>query len=89
MKEFFDSGYLLYGLNCIPSKDVEILIPGPDTCDFIWKLHLIKLRPGAWPQIQYVCVVIKRKNLDTETQGQCNVKPGVLLTQAKEHQAFG
>ena len=53
-------------------------------------LQMIKLRSLGWTLIQYYCVLIKNRNLDTEkhTQGERHVKMeaefGVMHPQVKE-----
>lgn len=50
----------------------------------------VKMRWLRWVLIQYDCVPIKRGDLVTETctQGECHVKIGIMLPQAKEQQRF-
>ena len=76
---------ICYELNGVPSrKDVlRVLTPSASECDLIWRQDLyrsnqVKMRSLGWVLIHMTDVLIKRGDLDRDTQKEHHV-------QAKEH----
>lgn len=85
-----------YGSNCVPQKDMSVLILGICECDLIWKqgfyrYHQIKVRSylirlGPNPMTG----IFKRENKDTDidTKREKEAEVGVMCLQTKEYRAF-
>ena len=60
-----------YRLNCVPPKDVEVLALKTCEHDLIWNRVFaddpVWVRSLEWARIQYDCVLMKRGNLDPQT----------------------